>query len=292
MVRTRSSVLRILALAAIVAVLIAGGQISAQTATTLKVMDWNIHHGVDTGGVNNLDRVATKIASVNPGVVSLNEVEKKNGYNGNADEPVVLESLLESKTGVEWYGCFAQRTGAATGQGNLLLSRYSIEVCETFLLAASRSVAHARIRFSGMTVHVFSTHLDDASASTRTTQISQLTTFAASKSEQRIIMGDFNASPSSSEIQAMKASYEDAWAQAKAIGTATSYAGNEAGNTRNTRIDYVWRSKGATGLQLLAAQVYDTGTTSDHRPLSATYGPTTASAPTPIMPPTNVRVIR
>lgn len=276
---------------AIVTLFVAASPASAQTGT-LKVMDWNIHHGVDTSGVNNLDRVATWIASVNPDVVSLNEVEKKNGYNGNADEPAVLESLLESKTGAAWYGCFAQRTGAATGQGNLVLSRFSIEVCETYLLAASRSVAHARITFTGLTVHVFSTHLDDASASTRTTQISQLTTFAASKSEQRLILGDFNASPGATELQAMTVSYQDAWAAAKAAGTATAYPGNEAGNTRNGRIDYIWRSKGATGLTLLGAQVYDTGSTSDHRPVSGTYGPTTQSAPTPLQPPANLRIVR
>jgi endonuclease/exonuclease/phosphatase family metal-dependent hydrolase len=269
-----------------------GGAASAQT-TSLKVLDWNIHHGTDTSGVNNLDRVATWIAQINPDVVSLNEVEKQNGYNGNADEPAVLESLVESKTGTAWYGCFAQRTGSSTGQGNLLLSRIPIEACDRYLLTASRSVAVARIRFSDMTVHVFSTHLDDASASTRTTQISQLKSFASGKSEQRVIMGDFNAWPGATEIQAMTADYEDAWAQAKSNGTAVAYSGNEAGNTRNSRIDYVWRSKGATGLILLGAQVYNTGTVSDHRPVSATYGPAIVAAPIPApQPPTNLRVVR
>lgn len=262
---------------------------TAQTAT-LKLMDWNIQHGVDTSNVNNLDRVATWIAQVSPDVVSLNEVEKQNGYNGNADEPAVLESLVESKTGVAWYRCFAQRTGGATGQGNLLLSRIPIESCDAHLLSASRSVAMARIRFNGAVVNVFSTHLDDASASTRTTQISELKTYASSKSEQRLIMGDFNAWPGSTEIQAMTASYEDAWAKAKLDGTAVAYAGNEAGNTRNSRIDYIWRSKGATLLKLLGAQVYDTGTISDHRPVSATYGPVT-STPSSLLPPSNLRVL-
>ncbi|MGE5815431.1 MAG: endonuclease/exonuclease/phosphatase family protein, partial [Acidobacteriota bacterium] len=252
----------------------------------------NIHHGTDTGGANNLDRVATWIAQVSAHIVSLNEVEKQNGYNGNADEPAVLESLLEAKTGVAWYGCFAQRTGASAGQGNLVLSRLPIESCETHLLSASRSIALARVRFSGVTVHVFSTHLDDASASTRTTQISELKTWAAGKSEQRLILGDFNAGPGATEIQAMAANYYDSWAQAQASGTATAYSGNEAGNTRNSRIDYVWRSKGATGLALLGAQVYDTGSTSDHRPVSATFGLGSVSAPSPLQPPSNVRIVR
>jgi len=243
----------------------------SSTSSTLKVMDWNIHHGTDTSGGNNLDRVATWIAKVNPHVVSLNEVELKNGYNNNADEPAVLKSLLKTKTGVTWYSCFAQRTGSSTGQGNLLLSRLPISSCDKYLLSSSRSVANATVTVNGRTVNVFSTHLDDSSASTRTTQISQLKSWASGIAEQRVIMGDFNAWPGATEIQGMTSAYYDSWAQAKSEGTAIWYSGNEAGNTRNSRIDYVWRSKGATSLVLKASQVYDTGSVSDHRPVSATF---------------------
>ena len=245
--------------------------VQAQTPPTLKVMDWNIHHGVDTSGGNNLERVAASIVSVNPHVVSLNEVEKQNGYNNNADEPAVLESLLESKTGVPWYGCFAQRDGGATGQGNLVLSRIRIEACGAHVLSASRSVARATLSVNNVIVTIFSTHLDDASSATRATQVNQLMTWAATAPEQRILMGDFNASGTASELDPLRAGWEDAWAAAVAGGTAVSYPGNTAGNTRNSRIDYIWRSRAAAALALQSAQVYDTGTISDHRPLSATY---------------------
>jgi endonuclease/exonuclease/phosphatase family metal-dependent hydrolase len=245
--------------------------LAPSTGTTLKVMDWNIHHGTDTGGNNNLDRVATWIAKINPHVVSLNEVELKNGYNNNADEPAVLKSLLKSKTGSTWYSCFAQRIGAPTGQGNLLLSRVPISSCNKYLLSYDRSVANATITSNGRTINLFSTHLDDSSASRRTTQMSQLKSWASGIAEQRLIMGDFNAWPGATEIQSMTNAYYDSWAQAKSEGTAVWYSGNEAGNTRNSRIDYIWRSKGATSLVLKASQVYDTGSVSDHRPVSATF---------------------
>jgi endonuclease/exonuclease/phosphatase family metal-dependent hydrolase len=243
----------------------------SSSSTTLKVMDWNIHHGLDTSGANNLDRVASKIAQINPHVVSLNEVELKNGYNGNADEPAVLKSYLQSKTGKTWYTCFAQRTGSSTGQGNLILSRIQISSCDKYYMSGSRSVANATITVNGRTINVFSTHLDDSSSSMRTTEISQLKSWASGRSEQRIIMGDFNAWPGATEIQNMTSSYYDSWAQAKSEGTAIWYSGNEAGNTRNSRIDYIWRSRGATSLVLTASQVYDTGSISDHRPVSATF---------------------
>jgi endonuclease/exonuclease/phosphatase family metal-dependent hydrolase len=68
----------------------------------------------------------------------------------------------------------------------------------------------------------------------------------------------------------------DAWAVAKANGTAVAYSGNEAGNTRNSRIDYVFYSKSASRLVLKGAQVFDTRDSkgvmpSDHRPVMATF---------------------
>jgi endonuclease/exonuclease/phosphatase family metal-dependent hydrolase len=266
------------------------GSMQAQGVATLKVMDWNIHHGVDTGGANNLDRVATRIVSANAHIVSLNEVEKRNGYNDNADEPAVLESLLESKTGVPWYGCFAQIHGAANGQGNLVLSRIRIDACDRRLLSAERSVARATVSLNGTVITVFSTHLDDASASTRTTQVVELTSWAAQAPQQRLIMGDLNAGATSAELQPLRAAWEDAWPAAVAAGTAISYPGNTAGNTRNSRIDYIWRSHGATKLALQSAQVYDTGTISDHRPVSATYAVTTSTTMT-LQTPRHLRVV-
>jgi endonuclease/exonuclease/phosphatase family metal-dependent hydrolase len=265
--------------------------VQAQAAATLKVMDWNIHHGVDTGNVNNLDRVAIWIKNINAHVVSLNEVEKQNGYNNNADEPAVLESLLESKTGVPWYGCFAQRVGAATGQGNLVLSRIRIDACDRRLLSAERSVARATLTLNGTRISVFSTHLDDASASMRTTQVAELTSWAATAPEQRIIMGDLNAGATSAELQPLRAAYQDAWPAAVAAGAAVSYPGNTAGNTRNSRIDYIWRSNGATKLSLQSAQVYDTGTVSDHRPVAATYAVTTTTTTLALQAPRRLRVV-
>jgi endonuclease/exonuclease/phosphatase family metal-dependent hydrolase len=276
---------------ALLVALATGQSVSSQTTTALRVMDWNIHHGVDVSGANNLDRVATWISTISPDIVSLNEVEKLNGYNNNADEPAVLKSLLEARTGRSWYTCFAQRSGAARGEGNLLLTRIVIESCGTYLLSASRSVARARLTVNGLAVNAFSTHLDAASASTRATQVSQLVAWAATFPEQRIIMGDFNASPGSTELQGMRTAYDDSWAVALSMGTAVGYPGNEAGNTRTGRIDYIWRSKAATKLVLQTVQVFDTGTASDHRPLAATFSLSGVPAPSTVQPPKNLRII-
>jgi endonuclease/exonuclease/phosphatase family metal-dependent hydrolase len=74
----------------------------------------------------------------------------------------------------------------------------------------------------------------------------------------------------------MKQSSYDAWTVAKAAGTAISSSDNPDGNTRNSRIDYVYDSHGATNLVLKSMQVFDTRDAngvmpSDHRPILAIF---------------------
>jgi len=125
-------------------------------------------------------------------------------------------------------------------------------------------------------VNVFSTHLDADSSTRRATQMKELKSWAATYPEQRIPAGDFNAWPGASEITNMTSAYYDAWAEAVADNTDVAYSGNTAGNTRNSRIDYVWFSKGATRLHLRQARVFDVRDSngvmpSDHRPVMATF---------------------
>jgi endonuclease/exonuclease/phosphatase family metal-dependent hydrolase len=244
--------------------------------TTVRYFDWNIHHGVGTDGACNLDRIAQWIAKSGANVVSLNEVEKQSGWCGNADEPAQLASLLRSKTGKSWQSQFAQRDGNATGQGNLILTTFAIDDRDGYQLSYSRSVARAQITVNGIAVNVFSTHLADDSSAYRSTQMTELKRWAGTFSEQRLLAGDFNAWPGAAETDIMRNGYVDGWAKAYASGVAVAYAGNEAGNTRNSRIDYVWMSQSASRLQITAARVFDVRDAngvmpSDHRPVMVTF---------------------
>jgi endonuclease/exonuclease/phosphatase family metal-dependent hydrolase len=74
----------------------------------------------------------------------------------------------------------------------------------------------------------------------------------------------------------MTSSYYDAWAEGTKKGISVAYPGNTAGNTRNSRIDYVYFSHGASRLKLTRVQVFDTRDAngvmpSDHRPVMATF---------------------
>jgi len=249
---------------------------SSGTGTLVKVFDWNTHHGIGTDGVYNLQRFVTWIVASGANVVSLNEVEKYVGSYGNEDQPARYAAVLRSATGKTWYYKFAQRDGGTNGQGNLILSTFPLEDSDGHQLSYSRSVARIQILVNGIRVNIFSTHLDADSSTRRATQMSQLKSWVATFSQQHIVAGDFNAWPGAAEIANMTSTFYDAWAVATANNTEVGYPGNLVGNTRNSRIDYVWYSKSATRLGLKAAKVFDVRNSSgvspsDHRPLMATF---------------------
>ena len=235
------------------------------TAATLKFLHWNIHHGVGTDGVYNIDRIATYMASYNPDVISLNEVERYTGW-GNEDQPERFVALMRQKTGRTWYYKFATKTGTTRGEGVMIMSRFPIEATGERFISYNRSIVEASIIVNGRRISLFSTHLDADYASRRQTQINELKSWAQSFPEARIVAADFNAQATSTEMLSMLSTYYDTWAVAKAGGDAIGYSGNTAGNTRNSRIDYIVSSKGATNLVVVRSQVFDTRNSSGHRP--------------------------
>jgi endonuclease/exonuclease/phosphatase family metal-dependent hydrolase len=248
---------------------------AASSGKVVKVLDWNIHHGVGTDGKYDIQRIAAAIAKTGANVVSLNEVERYTGW-GNEDQPARFAAMLKARTGKTWHYNFAQRNGAAKGQGNLLLTTFRIESDDDKQLSYDRSVARIAIIVNGIRVNLFSTHLDNESSGRRSTQMRELTQWADNFPQQRILTGDFNAWPGAGEVKIMTAGHIDAWAAALGAGRALAYAGNAAGNTRNSRIDYVFYSKGAKRLRLTQTRVWDMRDSrgkmpSDHRPVMATF---------------------
>jgi len=243
--------------------------------TTLRVLHWNTHHnGVGTDGKLDTARLIKKVASFNADIISLQEVERFSGW-GNIDAPVVIANLLKSYTGQTWHYHFATLSGGSNGIGDLILSRFQIDANDTQLLSGSRSANGVTINVNGRTINFISTHLHPDSGSYRTTEVGELKKWASTFAEQRIIAGDFNAQSTDAASVAMKQSYYDSWAEAQADGTATSFPGN-TGQTRNSRIDYIYYSRGAGALTLKSSQVFDVRDAkgkmpSDHRPLMSIF---------------------
>jgi endonuclease/exonuclease/phosphatase family metal-dependent hydrolase len=106
-------------------------------------------------------------------------------------------------------------------------------------------------------------------------EVGKLLPCASGYGEARVIAGDFNAQEGSTEINQMLTGYTDVWTKAKSLGVTANYSGNCDGCTRNSRIDYMFYSKGATNLVLKKAEIIDTRNSSgtmpsDHKPMIVT----------------------
>jgi endonuclease/exonuclease/phosphatase family metal-dependent hydrolase len=270
-----------------IALTVAAGSTTTTSETTttsgsggsaeIRVLQWNLHHGVGTDGNYDIDRIATWMARMNPDIIMLNEVEK-NTYWGNEDQPARYKAMIQSKTGRTWYSAFAQEFGSwdSSGKGHLILSTFPIESIDRVLISYDRVISDAHIVVNGRTLSLLVTHLDPYSQSIRLTQAREVISWAAAHPENRILTGDMNAWPDQSSIAELNTEYNDSWTVATSKGAAYQFSSlSPDGATKNGRIDYIFLSKNAANLAVLSSQVYDTRDgsgqmPSDHRPVLTT----------------------
>jgi endonuclease/exonuclease/phosphatase family metal-dependent hydrolase len=233
-------------------------------------MQWNIHKTKDSNGVCNPDLIASGIAAQNVDVVSINEVNFFSGVCAwTFDMGEKLEALIEQKTGVTWY----RQNVNPNGVGNVLLSRIRPVSSSSYLLDYGRGVAQMTLVVNGRNVNVFSTHVEYDVASYRPIQINEARNFVNTFAEPRIIMGDFNTNPGTTDYSLMSTIFGDAWASALSAGTASSY--NGTGATHGTsRFDYAFYSKVAS-LAVTSVKVPDMRVNgvvpSDHDPVISVF---------------------
>jgi len=216
------------------------------------VLSYNVQFGEGTDGVTNWDRLATWIANINPDILGLCEM--------TSDNISTLVSLVNQKTGRTWSSYFVPKYNGTT-EGNLILTKYAMLGTASRFLSYQRSVAQATISVNGRTINFFMTHLDPDSSSVRYQQASELMSWASGFSESRIIAGDFNAGPDTTESISMTGTYYDTWMQAMNVGTALAYPDNPVYSqtrTRRGRIDYIWYSRSSPYLVLTGTQIPDT----------------------------------
>ena len=141
------------------------------------------------------------------------------------------------------------------------------------MLSYKRGVVQVGVSMNGRTVNIFSTHVDYYNSSYRTTQINQAKSWISGFAGPRIVMGDFNTNPGTSDYGLLAGTYADGWAVGKSAGVATAYNGSGATHGAS-RFDYVFYSK-ASALSLKSVNVPDTRVNgvfpSDHDPVVATF---------------------
>jgi endonuclease/exonuclease/phosphatase (EEP) superfamily protein YafD len=221
---------------------------STSTAATLNVVSFNVHKAYDAP----MSSIVSFIASRQPDVVMLQEATKNIA-------PSTWETALESATGAAWY------THAGTDSHHLLLSRYPVTgwamtVVSPNSSGGSRRVTHGQITVGGTPVHLFNTHLDWPNATYLQQGMDGLINVLATYSGRKIIGGDFNASPTSSQMaQLRNAGYVDVLPEA--YGSTPVPPTHEAG----WRPDAIYRS---TGIRTESAVVVNVSL-SDHFPVVA-----------------------
>lgn len=240
----------------------------AQAAQEIRVLNYNIHQGVDRFGVPNVAAVADVIAASNADVVALQEVNRGWDVSGGVDTLAYLRWRFPTYRAV--FGPMH-----AEHFGNAILSRHPVVDWgwARFPLGASalpRGYVWARLALPSGELTVVTTHLtpyDRGDERTeRGSQAQSLVTFWQSR-PRTVIVGDFNDAPDSPAVTALVAAgFVDALA-AQGVGTQPTYvfSGSPFTPGHTEKLDYIFATK---DLRVDEARILD-ATASDHLPLAA-----------------------
>ena len=236
--------------------------------TAVRLVTFNVHHGVGVDGRHDLDRLTRLLAATDADLICLQEVDRHFGArSGHADQAAELAGALDRQL------AFAPslRAGEGGQYGNALLSRLPVLDSEVHRLPGSgepRTALRALVRVPGGALTVLTTHLANRSRSDRAAQAAVLADLGDGSA---VVAGDLNADAGAPELSALRARLTDAW-------TATPDRSDQAGRFSRpgvhgrthpvrrprVRIDQVWVPPGVT---VTAARVLDGSAVSDHHPL-------------------------
>lgn len=170
-----------------------------QPAESLRILAYNIHHGEGMDEVLDLERIAALIASVQPDLVALQEVDRNVERTQFVDQATVLGEL----TGLTpVFGEFMPYQGGHYGMA--VLSRWPIVASTNHRLPDGdepRSALAVRVRSpeSGRELEFVGIHLYRTAAE-RLAQARALAEHLAPVDVPVILAGDFNSEPDSEVI--------------------------------------------------------------------------------------------
>lgn len=236
--------------------------------TAIKVMSYNIHHGVGIDEVLDLERIAALIREEGAYVVALQEVDRHYGARSNfEDQAKKLAELLG------YHYVYAANLdldpledGAERRQyGTAVLSKYPIIQSENYFLPSfgkeQRGLLETTINVKGNQIRVYNTHLG-LDVPQRLAQVTEINKIVAAKKTPAILMGDMNAEPESEEIKLLLegTNLVDVFENIDAVNTFP------VENPR-IRIDYIFASVGLKATN----QYVMYSTYSDHLPVVAEF---------------------
>ncbi|TWT04418.1 endonuclease [Planococcus sp. CPCC 101016] len=247
----------------------------------VKVMSFNIAHGLGMDGIVNLEKTAEVIEDSCATIIALQEVDRY--FSARSSFVDQVEWLSERLGMYAAYGAnmnFVPEDSERPNRqyGNVILSKYPIKYVENHLLSQvycpfgnneQRGILETVIEVDGIYLSVFNTHLalkDEELA----VSIDEILAIAGKSHFPRIIAGDFNASSSNVHMQKLNKHFRDAFLKMKR-GDAYTYPSPYVNKETDevfwpaTRIDYIFSDIDVNVVQVAVIET----SVSDHLPIVA-----------------------
>lgn len=262
---------------------VAPHDVTAQNPAALKVMTFNIQHGIDGTHKYNLQRAIETIARVQPDLVGLQEVTRNHPFYACDDQPARIAEGLKAATGRAWSVVYeqewftpnveCQKAGKGDGketEGLAFLSPAPLGEPSVTKLPASRIAMTVRLASAGG-LPVTVTHLANGknNGPARAREIEALIKWTEKLGPTQLLIGDFNLGPEEAELQPLLTPFRDTWTSGRQSGAASG-----SGDTHgSSRIDFIFYK--GSGLSVTSVQAVETASllraaASDHRPVVAT----------------------
>jgi len=244
--------------------------------SALRLVTFNVHHGVGDDGRHDLVRVARLLDDADADVICLQEVDRHFGRRSEGmDQALLLAEALDRE--LVWSPSIDEPpTGDRTERrqyGNAVLSRLPVSGAQVHRLPGSgepRSAVHVGVETADGPVQLVVTHLSSGSAADRAAQAAAVAELAAGPGPW-VLAGDLNADADAPELAVLAERFADAWElaadrsdQAGRFSLRGGRGLTHPARRPRVRIDQVWVSSGVT---VTGARVLDGTSSSDHHPL-------------------------
>jgi endonuclease/exonuclease/phosphatase family metal-dependent hydrolase len=252
------------------------------SAGQLRVLTFNIQHGINNAGKYDLTWAIQTIAALQPDIVGVQELTRNHPAYNCEDQPAKIAQGLSQATGRTWSYIYKAewtttikdcRGDTPETEGNGFFAPTPISESGSVEMWNGRNGLKTIV--AG--VPIVTTHLQagllPANSADRLRQLATLLPWTAQQGTPRILVCDCNANPRTTEYTQLHAMYHDAWVDALAAGTVH---GRLDGIThKSSRIDYVFFDPGDR-LQLVSMENVETPRligveASDHRPQLAVF---------------------
>ena len=233
----------------------------------VRVLSYNIHHGQGTDGVTDYKRLNELIMKYQPDVVGLQEVDQKTSRVKGADQVKILGEMA----GMDFrFGEAFKFGGGGYGQG--VLSKFKIisDKNTPYIMDKKlepRTLLQVTVDSGKGKLVFLDTHLSyvpgtKAQDKATLAQAKQINDRVRGKNELMLLVGDFNATPSTETYKEIAAMWDDMMK----LGGEEGFT-SPSTSPRN-RIDYIFaRPKGKW--RIVEAKVLEASDASDHRAIFA-----------------------